>query len=161
MVNKNLVYNDILFNKLIKKSKILNVGVNDVCNLDLDFLNMSYTEFEKFSFEGSNKFDYVIFFNLFSENDEKIKSYLKKSKTLFKENGHVLVLNIIITSYSQYVYHPFSYFQSLIYGKPVYLTYIDDMFREKGYKIINISILYSINWIPLYPLEFFCLAIKI
>ena len=155
MVNKNLIYNDILFNKLKKKTNILNVGTNQIYN----FTNVSYTEFV--NLKGDEKFDYIIFFDLFSQSDALVKSYLKKSKTLFKENGYVLIINIIITSYSQYTYHPFSYLQTLIYGKPVYLTDIDDMLREDGYKIINMSRLYSINWIPLYPLEFFCLIIKL
>ena len=155
MVNKNLIYNDILFNKLKKKTNILNVGSNQI----YDFTNVSYTEFE--NLEGDEKFDYIIFFDLFSRDDAIVKSYLKKTKNLFKENGYVLIINIIITSYSQYAYHPFSYLQRLIYGKPVYLTDIDDMLREDGYKIINMSRLYSINWIPLYPIEFFSLIIKL
>lgn len=157
MVNKNLIYNDILFNKLKKKSNILNVGANEINNLN--FQNVSYTEFE--NLEGVDKFDYIIFFDLFSRDDEIVKSYLKKSQNLFKENGFVLIINIIITSYSQFIYHPFSYLQNLIYGKPVYLTNIDDMIREDGYRITNMSRLYSINWIPLYPLEFFCLILKL
>lgn len=161
MVNKNLVYNDILFNKFKNKSNILNVGIHDVYNPKLNFQNITYTEFKNFSIQDDKKFDYVIFFNLLSQNEENVKSYLKKSKTLFKENGYVLVVNIIITSYSQYVYHPFSYLQNFIFGKAVYLTDLDDMLREEKYKIVNMTRLYSINWIPLYPVEFFCFILKI
>jgi hypothetical protein len=163
MVNKNLIYNDILFNKIKKKSSILNVDKNNPYEFNQEFIkhkNVKYLELNNFSDECTDIFDFVILYDLFSQDKNTIEEYLEKSQNILKINGYIILINLVITSYSQYVYHPFSYLQRFIFGNPVYLTTLDDTLKEYGYKIVNMSRLYSIDSIPFYPMQFFCLILK-
>ena len=123
---------------------------------NIKYKNIKYSELDK----ESELFDFVIFYDLFSQNENTIEGYLKQSENILKDNGHIILINTVITSYSQYIYHPFSYLQKFIFGQPVYLTSLDDTIREFQYKIINMSRLYSIDSIPFYPIQFFCLILK-
>ena len=164
MVNKNLIYNDILFNKIKKKSSILNVDKNNPYEFDQKFIEEKNIKYKNIKYsdldEGSELFDFVIFYDFFSQNENMLQVYLEKTQNILKTNGHIILINIVITSYSQYIYHPFSYLQKFIFGQPVYLTIIDDTIREYEYKIVNMTRLYSIDSIPFYPIQFFCLILK-
>ena len=165
MINKNVIYNnDILYNKINHSSFVLNVDKTNI-NFNENFLkekniqieNSSYSNFFKKEFDF--KFDYIIFYDLFSKNENSIQEILEKGKTILKETGYIILINIIITNYSIYIYHPFSYIQKYILGKSVYLNNIDDILKEFGFKIINLSRLYSINLFT-FPIEYFCVIIK-
>lgn len=165
MIDKNLVYNDILFNKIKRSSHILNIDRNNhyVCNpniieeKNLKVTNITYDEFKNFKEE--DKYDFIIFFQLYSEDTNKISLYLEKSKYIIKENRYIILINLLLTSYNYYTYHPFSYIQKYILGKPVYLTILDDCLREVGFKIKNMTRLYSV-YILNYPIEYFCVIIE-
>jgi len=163
MVNKNLIYNDILFNKIKKKSSILNIDLNNPYKFNQNFVeykNIKYSELNNFTCESSDMFDFIIFYDFFSQNENMLQGYLEKSLNILKDNGYIILINIVITSYSQFIYHPFSYLQRFVFGNPVYLTTLDDRIREYGYKIVNMTRLYSIDSIPLYPIQFFSLILK-
>lgn len=106
-----------------------------------------------------DKFDFIIFYDLLSKNENSIQEFLEKGKKFLKEDGYIILINIIITNYSRYIYHPFSYIQKYIFGKPVYLNHIDDTLKEFGFKIINLTRLYSLNFIS-FPIEYFCVIIQ-
>lgn len=166
MINKNLIYNnDILYNKIKNYSYILNI---DKCNThfftenilkekNIKIKHSLYTKFFK-SYE-KEKFDFIIFYDLFSENEKSIEQYLDEGRQLLKKNGYIILINIIITNYSRYIYHPFSYIQKYIFGKSVYLTELDDTLKKFGFRIINLSRLYNVNIIT-FPIEYFCLIIR-
>jgi len=165
MIDKNLLYNDILFNKIKRTSCILNIDKNNnyifykniIQEKNLKITNITYDEFKNFKEEY--KYDFIIFFQLYSEDESKVSIYLEKSKDIIKENRYIILINLLLTSYNYYTYHPFSYIQKYILGKPVYLTILDDSLREVGFKIKNMTRLYSV-YILNYPIEYFCVIIE-
>ena len=110
-------------------------------------------------FKEEDKYDFIIFYQLCSEDDKTISMYLNKSKDIIKDNGYIILINILLTSYYNYNYHPFSYIQKCILGKTIYLTILDDMLRDNGFKIKNMSRLYSTDILK-YPIEYFCILIE-
>jgi len=165
MIDKNLLYNDILFNKIKRSSHILNIYKNNHYTFDANIIqeknlkvrNISYDEFKNFKEES--KYDFIIFFQLYSEDETIVSIYLEKSKDIIKDNGYIMLINILLTSYYHYIYHPFSYIQKYILGKPIYLTIVDDRLRELGFKIKNMTRLYSTYFLN-YPIEYFCIIIE-
>jgi hypothetical protein len=165
MINKNLIYNnDILYNKINNYSNILIVDINNVSfdknvlkEKNIQMENSSYSNFLKKEFDL--KFDFIIFYDLFSKNENSIQEILEKGKTILKKTGYIILINTIITNYSRYIYHPFSYLQKYIFGKSVYLNHIDDELKNFGFKIINLTRLYSINLFT-FPIEYFCVIIQ-
>ena len=166
MINKNLIYNnDILYNKLRKSSYILNIDTinthffteNILKEKKIKLKHSSYDNF--FKLVEKEKFDFVIFYDLFSQNEKSIQQYLDKGRQLLKENGYIILINIVITSYSRYIYHPFSYIQKYIFGKSVYLTELDNTLNNYNFRIVNLSRLYNLNIIT-FPIEYFCVIIN-
>jgi hypothetical protein len=172
MIDKNLIYNDILFDKIKNSSTILNIDTDNhymfdktiIMSKNLTIKNITYDQIEKFlkvddTDQEIVKFDFIIFYKLLSYSENDITSFLKNLESKLKIGGYIMIINILLTSYYYYIYHPFSYTQSCILGKSVYLTIIDDMFRNIGYKIKNITRLYSIDILK-YPVEYFCVIIQ-
>ena len=163
MIDKNLLYNDILFNKIKRSSYILNVDKNNHYIFDETLLKEKNLKVKNINYENifkeEDKYDFIIFYQLCSEDDKLISMYLDKSKDIIKNNGYIILINILLTSYYYYTYHPFSYIQKYILGKPIYLTNLDDMLRDNGFKIKNMSRLYSAD-IFKYPIEYFCIIIE-
>ena len=174
MIDKNLVYNDILFDKIKNFSTILNIDTDNnymfdktvIMSKNLTIKNITYNQIENFiknDYENEDEdiveFDLIIFYKLLSYSENDINSFLKKLECKLKNGGYIILINMLLTSYYYYIYHPFSYTQSCILGKSVYLTVIDDMLRNIGYKIKNITRLYSIDILK-YPIEYFCLIIQ-
>ena len=163
MIDKNLLYNDILFNKIKRSSYILNVDKNNHYIFDETLLKEKNLKVKNINYENilkeEDKYDFVIFYQLCSEDDNLISMYLDKSKNIIKDSGYIILINILLTSYYYYNYHPFSYIQKCILGKPIYLTILDDMLRDNGFKIKNMSRLYSVDVLK-YPIEYFCIIIE-
>jgi hypothetical protein len=165
-MNKNLIYNnDILYNKINNSSNILIIDKNYENFFDENILikkkikvqNSSYSDF--FEILEEKKFDFIIFYDLFSKSDKLIQKNLDKGHKLLKNRGHIILINNVITNYSQYTYHPLSYLQKYIFGKSVYLNNLEDTLKEFDFKIINLTRLYTINFIT-FPIEYFCIIIS-
>lgn len=170
MIDKNLVYNDILFDKIKNSSTILNIDTDNhymfdktiIMSKNLIIKNITYGQIEnfiKYEDEDDNMFDFIIFYKLLSYDEKDITYFIQKLENKLNIGGYIILINMLLTSYYYYIYHPFSYTQSCILGKAVYLTIIDDMLRNIGYKIKNITRLYS-TYILKYPIEFFCIIIQ-
>lgn len=173
MIDKNLIYNDILFDKIKNSSTVLNIDTDNhymfdktiIMSKNLRIKNITYDQIEKFLKVDENdhediiEFDFIIFYKLLSYSENDIAYFLEKLEKKLKRNGYIILINILLTSYYYYIFHPFSYTQSCILGKSVYLTVIDDMLRNIGYKIKNITRLYSIDILK-YPIEYFCLILQ-
>ena len=124
-----------------KNLKITNLNYNDIENIKKDM------------------YDFIIIYDLFSQHDSLIDACLTKCKDILNIGGYIIFINVIITNYFQYTYHPLSYIQSYIFGKSISFSILDDTIRKFGYSIKNIDRLYNIN-IPTYPIEIFCLLIS-
>ena len=167
MIDKNLVYNEILFNKIKNSSHILNIDINTnyifneniVKEKKLKIKNLTYNNFEEEKQEKEDKYDFIIFYDLCSYEEKLITTYLEKSKEFIKETGFIILINTLLTNYYYYIYHPFSYIQRYVIGKSVYLTTLDDMLKVIGFKIKNMSRLYS-RYILSYPIEYFCIILE-
>jgi hypothetical protein len=162
MINKNLIYNDVLFHKIRNSSSILSIDKDNHYNFEIEeknlkIKNVTYDEVLKEVKDG-NKFDFIISYDLFSQDDSIIETCLNNFKDILSINGYIIIINMVLTSYAYYLYHPFSYVQRCLLGKPIYFSVLDDTIRNFGYKIKNIDRLYSIDLLS-YPIEFFSVII--
>ena len=76
MIDKNLLYNDILFNKIKRSSYILNVDKNNHYIFDETLLKEKNLKVKNINYENifkeEDKYDFIIFYQLCSEYDKLI-----------------------------------------------------------------------------------------
>ena len=86
MINKNLIYNEVLFHKIRNSSSILSIDKDNHYNFDIEeknlkIKNVTYDEVLKEVKDG-NKFDFIISYDLFSQDDSIIETCLNNFKNI-------------------------------------------------------------------------------
>jgi hypothetical protein len=155
-MNNDLLY-ILLTSKINKNEKILNIhpdyinfenNHNIISERNIKIKNSSSIDNEK------DNYDIIIFYDLFLNTNTVVNEIIEKSKRKLSLNGKIIFINNIVTNYSQYRYHPFSYLRCFYFGRANYIDDIFDEIRFNGLYVIDFDRLYTINlWS--YPLEYF------
>lgn len=151
MINKKLIYDIVLSEKIHKKNNILIVDNN----LDIIFeLNIKKILFSELENENLEIYDYIIFYDLFSLSETNIKNILEK----IKESTLIIIINNLIINSLQYNYHPISYLQNFLYEQPAYIDNVHDLLRKYGY-ILDADRICDV-YIPTYRMEYYCIVLE-
>jgi len=154
MINKNLIYDIVLCEKIHKKNNILIVDNNlDIIfeEQELKIKKIIYSQLEN---ENIEIYDYIIFYDLFSLSEINIKNILEK----IKKSTLIILINNLIINIFQYNYHPLSYLQNFLYENPVYIEYVYNFLRNYGY-ILDFDRIYDV-YIPTYRMEYYSIVLE-
>ena len=154
-MNNDLLY-ILLSSKINKNQKILNIQPDYIKFENNEIISEKNIKIKNSSsIEDENDiYDIIIFYDLFLNKDTVVNDIIEKSKKILSLNGKIIFINNIVTNYSQYKYHPFSYLKCFYFGRTNYIDDIFDEIRYKGLYVIDFDRLYTINlWS--YPLEYF------
>lgn len=152
MINKKLIYDIVLSEKIYKKNNILIVDNNldIIFETELKIKKIKYSELKN---ENLETYNYIIFYDLFSLSKINIKNILEKINTSL-----VIIINNLIINSLQYNYHPLSYLQNIMYEYPIYIDDVYDLLRNYGY-ILDADRIYDV-YIPTYRMEYYCIILE-
>ncbi len=164
IIDYNNNYNDLIENlNIIEEKNIkidyINISENIIKNLikNDETKNINFYSNDILTFLTNEKYDNIIFFEIFSKvNINDINKHIEKSKELLysQNNGKIIFINNIITRYTQYMYHPFSYFRNYLIDNCIYITDMYDKLRENQLIVLDSYRIFTLDF-PTYPMEFF------
>jgi hypothetical protein len=170
---KNLIidyyhdYKDIIYNKNIINEKNVTIDIFNFTKEDSEKINkivnteynINYFSKSINEFNPIEKYNNIIIFDLFN-NKNDIESTIEIVKKFVKKYGKIIFINDIITKYSQYMYHPFSYFRDYFTTKCMYIDDIYDIIRFNNLYIIDCFRLLTFDLFT-YPIEYFSIICEI
>ena len=162
IVDYNNNYNDLLENLNIIQEKNLkidyiNISEHNIKAINKDCKDINFYSNDILTFSTNQKYDIIIFFEIFGKiHINEMSLHIEKSKELLKckKNGKIIFINNIITKYTQYMYHPLSYFRNYLIDNCIYITDMYDNLRENQLLILDSYRIFTIDF-PTYPMEFF------
>lgn len=166
IIDDNKDYNNIFDNTDIIKNldieiHVINVKKDKIDELykftkEKDYNKIEFYSHTIFEINENNKYNNIIFFNIFYKFDnQNIEKLLEKSKLLLKNtNSNLIFINNIITKYNQYMYHPISYIRDYFCDNCIYISDIYDKLIINGLYVIDSYRLFTFD-IPTYPIEIF------
>ena len=170
IIDYNNNYNDLIENlNIIQEKNIkidyINIPENIIKNLNKNEENQNINFYSNniLTFLTEEKYDNIIFFEIFSKiNINDMSLHIEKSKELLRSQkyGKIIFINNIITRYTQYMYHPFSYFRNYLIDNCVYITDMYDKIRENQLVVLDSYRIFTIDF-PTYPMEFFSILCEI
>lgn len=170
---KNLIidyyhnYQDIIYNMDIIHEKNIKLDIFNFTKQDSEKINkivkgefINYFSKSIIEFDPIEKYNNIIIFDLFNDSKNNIETTITIVKKFLKKYGKIIFINDIITKYTQYMYHPLSYFRQYFSNKCIYIDDIFDILKFNKLYIIDSFRLFTYD-LPTYPIEYFSIVCEI